>query len=117
MLFTNWIKTYKLCKERDDELESKRDSYPGTVNTFVTNSDDHIYDDRATQWQGDGLLTPDSAPLLSSDTNHQSAPKFAKLEDGDRSGKGRQVASSVGLLHADVIHQSVSIYYFYFTKI
>jgi len=77
------------------------------------NSDDRVHDDRATQRQGDGLLAPDPAPLLPSDTNHQSAPKFAKLEDGDRPGEGRQIASSVGLLHADVVHQSVYISHFY----
>jgi len=77
------------------------------------NSDDSVHDDRATQWQGDGLLSADAAPLLSSDTNNQSASKFAKLEDGDRSGEGRQVASSVGLLHANVVHQSVYIYHLY----
>lgn len=79
------------------------------------NSDDRVHDDRATQRQSDGLPAADPTPLLSSsDTYHQGAPEFAKLEDGDRSGEGRQVAPSIGLLHADVVHQSVHMFSFIF---
>lgn len=71
------------------------------IRSTVISESNHVHDDRAQKRQD---ARPNKAPLLPSDKDHQGAPEFSELKDGDCSGEGHQISIAVGLFHAHKLH-------------